>query len=70
MTYTVFTVSMKTGERTRGADYTSLAKARWEAAHSAGNLFSDQVFIEFFRKSDGQRGYINRDGASPVGQAW
>lgn len=28
------------------------------------------VFIEFFRKSDGQRGYINRNGASITGRSW
>lgn len=28
------------------------------------------AFLSFFRKSDGQHGYLNQDGASPTGKAW
>lgn len=30
----------------------------------------NQVFIEFFRKSDGQQGYINQDGFDLIGSSW
>lgn len=29
-----------------------------------------QVFITWFRESDGQHGYLNRDGHNPVGKSW
>jgi len=29
-----------------------------------------QVFIEYFRESDGQRGYINKDGFALTGKSW
>lgn len=29
-----------------------------------------QVFVSFFRSSDGQHGYINRDGADFTGEAY
>ena len=28
------------------------------------------VYIKWFRASDGQHGYLNRDGHSPVGKRW
>jgi hypothetical protein len=30
----------------------------------------DQIYLCFFRESDGQRGYINRDGADITGEPW
>ena len=30
----------------------------------------DEVFITWFRESDGQHGYLNRDGHGITGQAW
>lgn len=29
-----------------------------------------QVFVTWFRGSDDQHGYLNRDGHGPVGKAW
>lgn len=31
---------------------------------------NDLIYLAFDRDSDGQHGYINRDGASPVGKQW
>lgn len=28
------------------------------------------VFIEYWRSSDGQRGYLNRDGYAVTGRSW
>ena len=40
--------------------------AKDEAAKNDG-----QVFVEWYRKSDGQRGYLNRDGSHAIiGKAW
>ena len=29
-----------------------------------------RAYLTFYRESDGQYGYINRDGASAVGKSW
>lgn len=29
-----------------------------------------EIYLEFFRASDGQHGYINRNGADLVGKSW
>ena len=40
------------------------------AAEQAGKRDDWQVYIRWYRQSDGQVGYRNRDGHSPVGRAW
>ena len=39
--------------------------ARREARGGIG-----QVYVMWYRESDGQHGYLNIDGHSPIGQAW
>lgn len=50
------------------------AKTEKEARSTAKKLAEQhpdkQVFIEFFRPSDGQNGYINRNGFSLIGESW
>lgn len=45
-------------------------QARKAASDYAGEHPDEMVFCSFMRSSDGQRGYINRDGASPTGSAY
>lgn len=33
-------------------------------------LLDVNAFLSFGRSTDGQHGYINRDGASPAGKSW
>ncbi len=37
---------------------------------NARQLLDVNAFLAFYRASDGQRGYLNQDGASPTGKAW
>lgn len=41
-----------------------------QAKKWAGEHLDKQVFISFFRKSDGQQGFINQDGADVTGRSW
>lgn len=46
-------------------------KAAEELADTwATNNPDKQIFVSFYRASDGQRGYINRDGAAITGKSW
>lgn len=46
----------------------SKAEAGKEAMHRRTNTY--RVFVTFARHSDGQKGYLNPDGHSPVGRTW
>ena len=50
---------------TVSAEGQAIARASREAARGEG-----QIFVTWFRVRDGQKGYLNRDGYSPVGKAW
>ena len=42
-----------------------------EQAKKYAEQYPDKlVFVEFFRQSDGQTGYINPDGAGFTGKSW
>ena len=65
MTYTIETVC---GLST---DYIQLGKvsaktAITEARNAAAKYRDEQVFLSWFRTSDGQRGYLNSDGSHDV----
>lgn len=70
---TKFTVTMKE----QGAweeDYIHEFESEKAARTHADNLSKENpeklVHISFLRKSDGQQGYINREGADVTGKAW
>ncbi|MBI2424187.1 MAG: hypothetical protein HYV27_15255 [Candidatus Hydrogenedentes bacterium] len=44
--------------------------ARAAAITAAREYPDDQIFAQWYRASDGQIGYLNTDGNSPVGKAW
>lgn len=67
MKYTVFAVNEK-GRRLWEYDDLDINEATVYADDSISN--DHQIFIEWFRSVDGQSGYLNRDGHSPVGKAW
>jgi len=48
---------------------TSERKAKLVATEGAMDR-NGRIFIRWFRPTDGQVGYLNRDGHSPVGIAW
>lgn len=43
---------------------------RWIDEKGDGLSSGADVFLAFHRSSDGQRGYLNPDGASPTGSPW
>jgi len=45
------------------------AKAR-KLAHESARVLNGQVYVTWFRATDEQKGYLNRDGHNPVGKAW
>lgn len=48
---------------------TAIGKAKeFSEEYNDKNVYN--VYIEFFRKSDGQVGYINPDGAGITGVSW
>lgn len=51
-------------------DASSISEAIEKAEEMAEKHPDKLVFVQFFRKSDGQSGYINRDGADIVGRSW
>lgn len=70
---TNYTVTMKE----QGAwedDYMHEFQNEKAATTHAENLAKENpdklVFVSFFRKSDGTRGYINWDGADVTGKTW
>lgn len=70
---TRFTVMMKekgAWEEEYIQDFQNEKAARTHAENLAKENPNKQVFVSFFRKSDGQHGYINREGADVTGSAW
>ncbi len=39
-------------------------------AQRAAEKGQGQVYVSWFRPSDGQQGYLNQDGDNPVGKPW
>lgn len=65
-----YTVSVETtlGQTLKDAQFTTEKQAvstakEWAATQSG-------VYISYFRKADGQHGYINPDGAGVAGKDW
>lgn len=50
---------------TTTSERTAISTAKSEAAKGQG-----QIYITWYRETDGNKGYLNRDGHSPIGQAW
>ena len=67
MTYTV--IEQTIDEETTIAINLELADAIKIAETECGKE-GHNIFIEWFRPSDGQHGYYNRDGHAITGQAW
>jgi len=70
MNYTVEITfeGMTTDEITGLTKAQAIKTAKIKAAESGEEY---QVFVSFFRPSDGQRGYLNRDGNHEItGTAW
>ncbi len=57
------------GERREIGSTTSERRAR-QIARAQAQIGAGQVYITWYRASDGQHGYLNRDGHSPIGKAW
>ena len=57
------------GQATLVASTESEARAK-RLASAGAKKGQGQIYIEWDRASDGQQGYLNRGGHSPVGQAW
>ena len=53
-------------------DIIAVTTSRKAAVSEATNAATagSQVFIETFRASDGQKGYLNPDGYSITGESW
>lgn len=68
MEYTVYKIKADDIDREWEIPGLNESGAAEEAASRADG--NGQVFVEFFRASDGQVGYLNRDGHGPVGRAW
>jgi hypothetical protein len=72
-TYTIHAENIEKQSEKRFAlpTFTSETQAEGHAAHEAKTRGEDwHVYLEFFRSTDGCRGYINRDGASSTGRPW
>lgn len=70
MKYTVFVKNDSSHYPIRSVDLKSERAAIKKAKDWAKEHPNDLVFIEFYRPSDGQIGYINRDGAAITGKSW
>lgn len=69
-TYHVYRKEEGSPYDTAGLDFVDENKAINKAREWAKEHPDQLVFISFFRKNDGQKGYINRDGAGFTGQPW
>lgn len=68
--YSVYVVDSETSQDIREVSLTSKNIAIQKAREWAGQYPDKQVFIQFYRDSDGQVGYINYDGADLTGKSW
>ena len=60
---------LESGEVEEIASTSNESEARKIASREARRR-PGQVYISWFRSADGQRGYLNTDGHSPVGKPW
>lgn len=60
-----YTVEINEDRRVEGLTEKEAIETAEEYASEGG-----MVFVTWFRRSDGQKGYLNRDGHSPNGLAW
>jgi hypothetical protein len=70
MNYTVEVKSRNTGEAIADYPNCSQREAKRIAKQEAADK-NNQVFVSWFRSSDGQHGYLNSDGNHAItGTAW
>lgn len=62
MTYTIETVDHDANREYMPLGKMTAKAAITEARKAAAKYSREQVFLAFFRASDGQRGYLNSDG--------
>jgi hypothetical protein len=61
----------KTGESINIAWDMSKKAATAEAKRAAGEYPNDKIYVSWHRSTDGQHGYLNRDGSHAItGAAW
>lgn len=68
--YTVYVKEKGGFEEIKVYNTTSIKTAIGKAKEFSEEYNDKNVYIEFFRKSDGQAGYINQDGAGITGVSW
>jgi len=54
----------------KAVEVSNKEQAKKTAKELAKEHSDKQVFIEYFRESDGQQGYINKDGFALTGKSW
>jgi len=70
MKYTVKVISRKNGEPVADYPNCSQREAKQIAKREAQDT-NNQVFVSWYRSSDGQHAYLNRDGNHAItGTAW
>ena len=69
-TWTIFVEDQETMEATRMKTVENQSDAELIAKEWAGESEDGLVYIEYNRKSDGQKMYLNEDGYELSGEAW
>lgn len=68
--YDVYVTSLEQHEPLYSATFNKENKAVDQAELWAEEHKENDVFIRFHRSSDGQTGYVNRDGVGITGKTW
>lgn len=68
--WTVITQDQETNETTRSFAANSEKEAKQTAKEWAKKFNNELVYVEYFRKSDGQQMYLNDDGYDLTGKSW